>query len=144
MSTPQACPTLETRDHVRPPLVLRSTPPWSQLVAKATELRSREHARPGISEPAVVSWSVKAVEPLVARQCTPWSKPVTPSPTRITELSLSGTTTMSHGLRNTVVEYALQVLPRSIERNSESLSTPKYIVSGRSGSTSSGIPYWPK
>src|SRR5437870_5986883 len=144
MSIPHVSLVLVTLDQLSPEFLVRCTPPPDQFVPNTTELRSREQASPGISEPTAVYWSVKIPVLPVVRQYLPNPLLVIPSLTMMSELSLSGTTTMSHGLRNSVCPYLLQVLPRSIERNSESVSTPRYIVSGRSGSTSSGIPYSPK
>src|SRR5262245_24983425 len=137
MSTPQALLASCTFGHVSPELTLRCTPPPNQFVPNTTLLRSREHASPGISLLTIVNWSVKFPVFPVERQYLASPLPVIPSPTTISALSLSGTTKMSHGLRNSVCPHLLHVLPRSIERSSESLSTPKYIVSGLSGSTSS-------
>src|SRR5262245_39993554 len=102
MSTPHAWPAECTVGQVRPELGLRCTPPPDQLVPNTTVLRSREHASPGISVLTIVNWSLKIPEVPVVRQYLPSPLPVIPSLTRIVALSLSGTTRMSHGLRNRV------------------------------------------
>src|SRR5262245_51980821 len=125
MSTPHDWPAVWTPGQVRPRSTVRCTPPLDQLVPNATVLRIRELASPGISEVAVVVCHVNFVAPSTPRQYRPLPELVMPSPTRISALSLSGTTRMSHGLRNRESDHAAQVLPRSTERWSGEGVPPK-------------------
>src|SRR5262245_9885836 len=100
MSLPQVWLVATTGVHDSPPSVLRLNAPLDQAEAKAAVFLSRLDDSVGISEAPVMGAKVgtKVWPPSFERRMRPTPELVMPSPTRITPLSLSATTTMSHGL----------------------------------------------